>query len=57
MEFFGKMVASFQKAYPEWRGTPLSPLESVGHMFTVIGNLTMADTGKFWSHWGNKQWL
>ncbi|KAH7354616.1 hypothetical protein BKA65DRAFT_226144 [Rhexocercosporidium sp. MPI-PUGE-AT-0058] len=57
MEFFGKMVASFKKGYPDWRGTPLTPAESVGHMNTVIENLTMADTGSFLSHWGNKAWL
>ncbi|KAH6723631.1 hypothetical protein BKA61DRAFT_14021 [Leptodontidium sp. MPI-SDFR-AT-0119] len=57
LEYFGKMIANFKKGYPDWRGTPLTPLESVGHMISVIDNLTIADTGSFWSHWGNKTWL
>lgn len=57
MGYFMNLMATFKKAFPYWRATPLSPPESVGYMFNVIKNLTIADSGKFLSHWGNKTWL
>ncbi|PVH75014.1 NAD(P)-binding protein [Cadophora sp. DSE1049] len=39
-----------------WPG-PMTPLESVEHQMKVIEDLTIEDTGRFLSHWGNKQWL
>ncbi|KAH7396007.1 hypothetical protein BKA64DRAFT_746141 [Cadophora sp. MPI-SDFR-AT-0126] len=56
MEFFTTLLGTFKKAYPDWSG-PMTPLESVEHQMKVIENLTKEDTGKFVSHWGNKQWL
>tara|TARA_R110002033_G_scaffold108304_1_gene154636 strand:+ start:501 stop:662 length:162 start_codon:yes stop_codon:yes gene_type:complete len=52
-----KLLDNFKRIFPYWRATPLTPDESVGHQFNIIENLTMADTGKFLSHWGNKTWL
>ncbi|KAH7398095.1 hypothetical protein BKA64DRAFT_57655 [Cadophora sp. MPI-SDFR-AT-0126] len=57
MAYFVKLLTSFKRLFPYWRASPLSPAESVGHQFNVIENLTIADTGKFLSHWGNKTWL
>ena len=50
------MFESFKKVAPHWKG-PLSPLESVELQMKVIDNLTIEDSGKFLSHWGNKNWL
>jgi NAD(P)-dependent dehydrogenase (short-subunit alcohol dehydrogenase family) len=50
------MFESFQKSYPHWKG-PLTPLESVELQMKVIESLTIEDSGKFLSHWGNKTWL
>ncbi len=52
-----KMVASFKKAYPNWKGSPLTPAESVEYQLNVINNATIEKTGQFLSHWGNKAWL
>ncbi|KAL2071006.1 hypothetical protein VTL71DRAFT_14032 [Oculimacula yallundae] len=57
MEYIVQMMTGFKKGYPEWRGTPLTPHESIGYMTTVIDNLKIDDSGKFLSHFGNKQWL
>ncbi|KAK0103210.1 hypothetical protein ONS95_005244 [Cadophora gregata] len=57
IKYFTKILGGFKKVSPYWNGIPLTPAESVGHQFNVIENLTMADTGKFLSHWGNKTWL
>lgn len=51
------MVEAFKKvAPPRWKG-PLTPLESVELQKRVIDGLTIEDSGKFLSHWGNKEWL
>lgn len=52
-----KMVASFKKGYPNWKGTPITPAESVEYQLNVINALTIEKTGQFLSHWGNKAWL
>jgi len=49
-------AACFQKVYPDWKG-PIDPPESVGLMLGVLGKVTPADSGKFLSHHGNRQWL
>jgi hypothetical protein len=49
-------LAQFQKIYPEWKGM-IQPDESVKLQRRVIDNLTIAQSGQFLSHWGNKQWL
>lgn len=53
---FGEMAEMFKRKAPGWEG-PLQPLDSVGYMEKVIDGLTMKDSGKFLSHWGNKTWL
>ena len=50
------MSTKFAALYPEWRG-PITPQESVTMMTKVFDTLTPADTGKFVSHKGNKEWL
>jgi len=50
------MVKKFQERAPHWKG-PLTPLESVEHQLKVIDGLTIEDSGKFLSHWGDKNWL
>jgi len=57
LAYFMKLLGNFKRIFPYWRATLLTPDESVGHQFNIIENLTMADTGKFLSHWGNKTWL
>ena len=50
------VVEGFKKFAPHWKG-PLMPLESVELQKKVIDGLTIEDSGKFLSHWGNKEWL
>lgn len=51
------MIAKFKQAYPNWKGTPITPLESVEYQLNVINALTLEKSGQFLSHWGNKAWL
>ncbi|OBZ72809.1 putative oxidoreductase C24B10.20 [Grifola frondosa] len=57
LELFKGMVADFKKAAPEWDGNPISPEQSVRLMLGVVDRATVADTGAFVSHFGNKRWL
>ncbi|TVY80504.1 putative oxidoreductase [Lachnellula suecica] len=50
------MLEGFKKRAPHWKG-PLTPVESVELQNKVIDGLTVEDSGKFLSHWGNKEWL
>ncbi|KAK4688507.1 hypothetical protein P7C73_g1616, partial [Tremellales sp. Uapishka_1] len=50
------MGAKFAALYPDWKG-PITPEQSVTMMSKVFDTLTPADTGKFVSHKGNKEWL
>jgi hypothetical protein len=50
------MLEGFKKVAPHWKG-PLTPIESVELQKKVIDGLTIEDSGKFLSHWGNKEWL
>jgi hypothetical protein len=50
------MFEAFKKVAPHWKG-PLTPIESVELQKKVIDGLTIEDSGKFLSHWGNKEWL
>jgi hypothetical protein len=50
------LIEGFKKKAPHWKG-PLTPLESVGHQLKVIEGLGIEDSGKFLSHWGDKNWL
>jgi len=51
-----KMAAGFQKVYPNWTG-PIQPPESTRLMLDILDNVKPEDSGKFVSHWGNRQWL
>jgi hypothetical protein len=53
---FAALVKGMKMSTPHWNG-PLTPAESVELQKKVIDGLTIEDTGKFLSHWGNKQWL
>jgi hypothetical protein len=50
------MIKKFQKTAPHWKGV-LTPAESVEYQLKVIDGLGIEDSGKFLSHWGNKNWL
>jgi len=52
-----KMVEAFLKVYPNWKGSPIEPPESVEKMLAILDKATPEDSGKFISHLGNKQWL
>ncbi|KAL6305096.1 short-chain dehydrogenases/reductase [Sparassis latifolia] len=52
-----QMVTQFMSAAPGWNGQPITPEVSVKHMLDTIRKTTVADTGAFISHFGNKQWL
>jgi len=52
-----KMVGAFLKVYPNWKGSPIEPPESVEKMLAILDKVTPEDSGKFISHLGNKQWL
>jgi len=56
MPLLMKMVGSFKKVYPDWKG-PMEPPESVRLMLGVLDNATPNENGAFLSHLGNKQWL
>jgi hypothetical protein len=56
MKNYQAMFESFKKLAPHWKG-PLTPIESVELQAKVIDNMTIADSGKFLSHWGDKNWL
>ncbi|KAK0774163.1 hypothetical protein LTR75_016940 [Friedmanniomyces endolithicus] len=51
-----KMFGVFKRYYPSFEG-PATPLASVEDQKNVIDGLTIANTGKFLSHHGNKEWL
>jgi NAD(P)-dependent dehydrogenase (short-subunit alcohol dehydrogenase family) len=53
---YAAMVESFQKFAPHWKGA-ITPAESVELQKKVIDNVTIAESGAFLSHWGNKSWL
>ncbi|KAH7915682.1 hypothetical protein BJ138DRAFT_1097628 [Hygrophoropsis aurantiaca] len=53
---FQELAASVKKIYPDWTG-PLTPETSVKMQLDVIRKATVADTGAFISHKGNKEWL
>lgn len=50
------MSQQFRAYEPNFKG-PISPEESVKMQLKVIYGLTLADSGKFLSHHGNKRWL
>lgn len=56
MQVFQQIMQKIKKTYPHFNG-PMSPAESVVMQRRVIDNITIADSGAFWSHLGNKQWL
>jgi hypothetical protein len=53
---YAKMGAGFAKLYPDFKG-PISVEESVEKQLEVIHGLTLAQSGQFLSHHGNKNWL
>lgn len=46
----------FQVAYPDFKG-PITAAESIAAQKKIIEGITMAQTGLFLSHKGNKEWL
>ncbi|TFK51902.1 NAD(P)-binding protein [Heliocybe sulcata] len=56
LEVFKKLMVSFRKDYPDWKG-PITPEESITAMRKVIDGFTIEESGQFLSHWGNKRWL
>ncbi|OAX83590.1 hypothetical protein ACJ72_02037 [Emergomyces africanus] len=58
LESIGKMVASFQKYAPDFKGAT-TPADSVKDVMKVIerASLENGDGGAFLSHKGNQQWL
>jgi len=50
------MLKIIQAFKPDWKG-PLSPAESVELQKQVIDKLTMAESGDFLLHFGNKTWI
>ena len=56
MNYFGVLGQRFQVAYPGFKG-PITAAESVAAQKKVIEGITLAQTGSFLSHKGNKEWL
>lgn len=58
LETIGKMLMSFQKYAPDFKG-PSAPEDSVRDMLKVIEwvSLENGDGGAYLSHKGNQQWL
>ncbi|CCM00781.1 uncharacterized protein FIBRA_02823 [Fibroporia radiculosa] len=56
LPYIQKQGEQFASVYPHWKG-PIEPPESVGSMLGVFDNTTVADSGKFVSHLGNRNWL
>lgn len=56
---FANMISGFQKVKPTFSTEKdyITPPESVKSVLKVIDNATVADTGAFISHFGNKTWL
>lgn len=50
------LLKKFQAIYPSFNG-PISAEESVRMQLNVIRNITIKDSGKFLSHFGNREWL
>jgi hypothetical protein len=50
------MAAGFTKPYPDFKG-PISVEDSVEEQLKVIHGLTLAQSGQFLSHLGDKKWL
>ncbi|KAH7930465.1 NAD(P)-binding protein [Leucogyrophana mollusca] len=56
LEEFKEMLRNFRNVYPDFAG-PITPETSVKMQLDVINKVTVADTGAFISHKGNKEWL
>jgi hypothetical protein len=56
MQKLGVMMNEFRKHNPEFAG-PITPSESVSMQKKVIDGITIENTGAFWSHHGDKNWL
>jgi hypothetical protein len=50
------LAAALAKVAPDFKG-PIAPEESVKMQLDVIYSWTPERSGKFVSHFGNKQWL
>ncbi|KAG9238568.1 hypothetical protein BJ875DRAFT_367662 [Amylocarpus encephaloides] len=57
IEAYQGQVELFRGLFPKWRGTPMTTEESVEAQIKVIESVGIEDTGRFLSHWGNKEWL
>ena len=57
VEGYKDMVAKLQKHSPHWDGVPLTPEASVKMMREVMKNVSVEDSGAFFSQFGNQQWL
>jgi hypothetical protein len=56
MKVLTMLIKKFQGSFPEFKG-PITPTESVIAQKKVIEDITLAQTGFFISHKGNKEWL
>ncbi|KAF3923877.1 hypothetical protein ABW21_db0208745 [Orbilia brochopaga] len=56
VQMYEAITQIFRRTHPQFPG-PLTPEESVNHMLNTLGKLTVKDTGKFMSHYGNREWL
>lgn len=55
-KFMQLLAPYFLNAAPDFKG-PMQPEQSVEMMRKVIDSVTVAETGAFISHKGNKEWL
>jgi hypothetical protein len=53
---YAPMIKQLKPLYPDFEG-PSTPEQSVDKMLQVIDSTTIADSGTFVSHNGNKKWL
>ncbi|KIM31707.1 hypothetical protein M408DRAFT_327161 [Serendipita vermifera MAFF 305830] len=53
---YESMMKKLKPLFPDFKG-PLTPEQSVDMILEVIDKTTMADSGTFVSHNGNKEWL
>ncbi|KAJ6261653.1 hypothetical protein Dda_2451 [Drechslerella dactyloides] len=56
VKMYEAITAIFRRTHPDFPG-PLTPEQSVNHMLETLKKLTVKDTGRFMSHYGNREWL
>ncbi|KAK6331249.1 hypothetical protein TWF696_003309 [Orbilia brochopaga] len=56
VKMYEAVTEIFRRVHPDFAG-PLTPEQSVNYMLNTLGKLTVKDTGRFMSHYGNREWL